>query len=327
MYFPKLFDLAKQKRNEIYTEEILAYIDDYLGTLKEGAVFTDRNFNRGIGNIFITKMILDDLAAINIIERDEEEDNWEDDGEQSEDSYRLLIAPVKSEDLEYAKYLANKRKLDSFSIVYERTKRRRSGALTLIDVRGYSRNMKDPIMAPFMHRLISLLQELISNTLEPYFQNSYSAIQIKQNGDGWFLYFLDEREAFSFLETVISTCLQNDSISSLLKTLEASLKCYIHHTDEIEKIYKVDSMHFDMEGKDVILIHSLEKPVESILYNGIIPKESNFIAVTEGVFNKLENKEQIKLKRLSGQLESIKDFSGEKKIDISDLAVFFTNYG
>ncbi|UEG54033.1 hypothetical protein LLH06_03485 [Mucilaginibacter daejeonensis] len=325
MYFPKLIELV-HKDPKTYSPEIVAKLDDFLGNFESGTTFRNSGLNFYVADFTLVAKILTDLEILGLIAQNDDESVFDEEtGDNIDQGYQLLEAPQKKIDKNYQEYISKKRQIDSFSIIYERTVSQHSGALTLIDLKGYSKNIKDGGNNPLMLSLIDKIQEMIDSCIRPYFLNSYSGIEIKHNGDGWFLYFLKEEEAYEFLENFITSSMQNPSIKSLFKSLSASLKCYIHHAKEIEKIYKVDSLRFDMEGKDVILIHMLEKPIEKSLYEGVIDKSSNFIAITEGVRDKIGENANDFLELKNVKID-IKDADRNLKVDSTGIRIFYREF-
>jgi len=325
MYFPKLIELVHND-SKTYSPEIVAKLDDFFGSFDNGTIFRNSGFDFHLADYTLAPRILADLEALGLIARDEDESVFDEEtGENIDQAYQLLEAPQKKVDKNYQEYISKKRQIDSFSIIYEKTVSQHSGALTLIDLKGYSKNVKDDGNNPLMLSLIDKIQDMIDSCIRPYFLNSYSGIEVKHNGDGWFLYFLNEEEAYEFLEKFITRSMQDTSIKGLFKSLAASLKCYIHHAKEIEKIYKVDTLRFDMEGRDVILIHMLEKPIEKKLYEGVIDKTSNFIAITEGVRDKIgENANDFS--ELKNVEIDIKDADGNLKVDSAGIRIFYREF-
>lgn len=329
MYFPRLYKLIKDDVDGVYSEEIISYVDDFLGSLEVGSIFSEEYFNSGIRNILKTSKIADHLISLGLIREEIEEINTQDaDDDNSSDRYfELIIAPQKNIDKKYLDYKKSKRYIDSFSIIYEKSKLQKSGALVLIDLKGYSKNINKSETNAMIILLTGWLKELITNELAPYFLDRYSGIEIKQNGDGWFLYFLKEREAYSFLKNIMQKCNEEGKIKDAFKSLGNTLKGYIHHAKEIESIYKVDTLHFDMEGRDVILIHMLEKPIESRLYDDhIIPITSNFIAITESVYDYLNTEEQKSFRELQGVDmvgKAAIDREGNSKIYNSSFKIYY----
>ena len=326
MYFPKLFDLFIDSNNTVYTSDIISAIDDYLGSLHKDESFYEKDLNYYINDLQLTEQILNNLCQIKLIEVEIDEDSVAEDDEFIGNKYVLLVEPKKLEDKSYLEYIKKKRQIDSFSIIYEKTKMKKSGALTLIDLKGYSKNVNNSNTNPAILLLIYKIQSVIDEVIKPYFLNSYSGIEIKHNGDGWFLYFLNENESYEFLEKVINVCLSDSSIKREFDTLGTTLKCYIHHAREIEKIYKVDTLHFDMEGKDVIIIHMLEKPIEKKLYDSIISKSANFIAITENVLTKINEVYRADFKELKNLENEVLDSEGKPKIMLTDLRIFYKAY-
>ncbi len=322
MYFPKLFNLLRDQNFDTYSGDLITKIDDYLGSLDKGSVFIDSDLNLKINDVLLTDRILKDLTNLEIISEyhDEVEDDYEGIGEKR---YLLLIDANRLEDKSYQEYLSKKRKIDSFSVIYEKTKKQNSGALTLIDLKGYSKNVNSQGSNVYVLALITRLQEVIDASIKKFFLNKYSGIEVKHNGDGWFFYFLAENDAYEFLENVFEKINSDLKIKTDFTTLGTALKSYIHHAREIEKIYKVDTLHFDMEGKDVILIHMLEKPIEKALYDGVINKDSNFIAITETVLDKINPEYSQGLHELTNLSVDVKDSEGNMKVQNADIKVFY----
>lgn len=324
MYFPKLIELV-HKRPNIYTSDIVSKVEDYLGNLEQGTVFNEQGLGIYISDVLLIEKILEDLVDIGLIAREEDEDSFDEENNETIKSYVLLINPKKFKDENYQEYISKKRQIDSFSIIYEKTKAQHSGALTLIDLKGYSKNVNSTTNNAAILLLIEKIQSVIDECIKPYFLNRYSGIEIKHNGDGWFLYFLNEHDACDFLESVIIQCKENTGIKNDFNSLGTTLKCYIHHAKEIEKIYKVDTLRFDMEGQDVILIHMLEKPIEKKLYESAISKNSSFIAITETVLAKIDRRSK-DFKELEDIEIDVKDTDGNSKVLHSDLKVFYKEF-
>ncbi|WP_231426982.1 hypothetical protein [Pedobacter sp. Leaf250] len=325
MYFPKLIDLVSLDPS-IYNSNMISLLDDFLGNFDVRSTFTVSGFNFYLADLTVSERILNDLVSIELIQKENNEAHYEDyEEDKFEESYIVLKAPNKKIDQNYIDYISNKRRIDSFGIIYQKTKTQHSGALTLIDLKGYSKNVNNKNNNAAILLLIDKIQEYIDGCIRQYFLNSYSGIEIKHNGDGWFLYFLKEDEAHDFLEDFIIKCSNDEMVKRQFQVLGTSLKCYIHHAEEIEKIYKVDTLHFDMEGKDVILIHMLEKPIEKELYNGIIPHTSNFLAITGSVYNKIGDRAS-SFKELKDVKIDIRDSEGNLKVGDASIKIYYREF-
>ena len=316
MFYQDLFKLHTEIDSKFYDIELISYIDNYLGKFDKGTLLKKSDFEFALKNPIKVSKLLKDIENIGIVSKI---DTVEDD--EDEIYFEITAIPIKTVDNEYEKYLKNKRAMNSFEIIFKRLDSKKSGFFLLLDLKGYSKNInsKDKETRLLMHYFMDSFKAEMNKLMENCFFVKNNGLIVKQNGDGWLIYFEKIKDANDFVKKLIRSIKTNNNSKETMTTLKLNVKFYLHHIKEIEKIYRTDTLHFDIEGEDVIYLFLIEKKIEEEIYK---EKECNFISYTKEAFEFLNQDEKLRLKRLSNIDLNIKDSSGNNKIQ-KEVEVFY----
>ncbi len=317
MFYPDLFKLHTEFSNKFYDIDFVAYIDNYLGKFDKGTTFKRSDLEHILKNPHKISKLLLDLEKINIIEKLENDEPDEDE----EEEYEIISEPLKNIDLEYDKYIKTKREINSFDIIYNKLLQRKSGFFLLLDIKGYSKNINsdDEQKRLLMHYFTDDLKKSMKAFMQNLFFINYGGAIVKQNGDGWLLYFERMVDVEEFLRKLKMDLLEEPKTKGTMSSLGLNLKCYLHYIKEIEKIYRTDTLHFDIEGEEVIYLFLIEKPIEKIIYkNG----DSNFVVFTKEAASFISPEKRNELTFIEQVDININDSEGNKKIK-RDIEVYY----
>ncbi len=324
MYFPILFDLLTEERKIKYDGETISKIDNFFGDYRKGMVISEIKINSLFCDVLKTSKLIYDLQEIGLI-RAVENDDFLEPYEEKYENFIIEYEPnISFIEKEYDKYEKDKRLLDSVEIIYKRAVKNKRGVALLVDVKGYSKNLNDNNTNLAIHLFIDEFQEFIDKTLKKIFLVKHSGIEIKRNADGWFLYFVEISSAKEFIQDLIKGMhKKNSKIYKGMNYLGLSIIMYLHYIN-IEKVFKKDYFNIDIEGRDIVLIYMLEKPIEEILVkeNFLSKKESSFIVITKPIFDLLLDIEKKEYKCIDSLIE-IRDSENKNKIYKPNIETYY----
>lgn len=271
MFYKALLKLAE------LDSELIKYIDEidnFFSRNDFGDSFSISQFSSLFPNGLIAQKIINTLVEIGFIERSEE------------NAELILInsntAPIDSDYLSYKK---NKQEIVALETTIQRIKHGKIGFLLLIDLRGYTPHLTshNEVKRILILEKQAKLRESVKKYLAPYFLSRNTALRIKDNGDSALLIFQNFSDLYEFSVKIIEKFSQ--ARTENLK-LDVGLKLYAHKITQFMEVLRDNPQHIDINDPDMLLVHTIEKPIEKILLDSNLFNKnvSAFLALTESCY-------------------------------------------
>lgn len=273
MFCPRLFEVYNQYLNFINIDT-LSKLDNLFGEFNQGDFIDIDDFAKHLKPFHPQKIypLLSKLEELNIIKMTEDDSN----------EYELLLEPIKKVDLKYVEYQQQQRNFNSFNIILSRLQQSPQGYFVLFDLKGYTKNVhsENVEIKGAIFNFTTQVNELLYKQIEPLF-HLYKASILKQIGDAWLIYFENINDAQAYIEDVSNQI--NTKFSFEKEQLNINFKFYIHYIEHIEKVYRTDSLHFDIEGEGAVYLFMIEKYIEEELYKNQYNSEFDFLVCTNQI--------------------------------------------